>query len=339
MPAPIPERDRSVYFVGAGLSCALGLPNTPSLLEEILALAGRAQWLQSKELPRRVREAIKYFYPDGTIPGFRPDVVDFFSALRTYIDVGAGLVGGFKDAAALYRDLKFAIAHLLVERIRAVDHALGAGHEYLDQVVRPGNIVITSNWDVVIERYAQLKNVPLRYSGTRETGLVLLKLHGSIDWCLVSDRAHYPDADYAAIGEQVFSARSYRLRVPKAARTIVRVRAMESWSDAWRKIKSRAEELFMVTMARGKSGDLGPLIGIWKDAYAALSRARVLEIVGYSMPSDDIEIRTLLRAGAQRGKGPSRIVVRNPAPDVHDRLRRYLHRDVKSNYLPVNALG
>jgi hypothetical protein len=181
MPAPIPERDRSVYFVGAGLSCALGLPNTPSLLEEILALAGRAQWLQSKELPRRVRDAIKYFYPDGTIPGFRPDVVDFFSALRTYIDVGAGLVGGFKDAAALYRDLKFAIAHLLIERIRGVDQALAGGHEYLDQLVRPGNIVITSNWDVVIERFAQLKNIPLRYSGNRETGLVLLKLHGSID--------------------------------------------------------------------------------------------------------------------------------------------------------------
>ncbi len=304
MPAPVPERDRDVYFVGAGLSCALGLPNTPSLLEEILALAGRTQWLQSKELPRRVRDAIRYFYPDGTIPGFRPDVVDFFSALRTYIDVGAGLVGGFKDAAALFRDLKFAIAHLLVERIRAVDQGLSEGHDYLDQVVRPGNIVTTSNWDLVIERYAHLKNTPLRYSGNRETELVLLKLHGSIDWCLGADRAGYPDGDYAALTEQVFSARPYRRRVPKAANTIVRVRAMESWSDAWRKIKSRADELFMVTMARGKSGDLGPLIGIWKDAYAALSRARVLEIVGYSMPPDDIEIRTLLRAGAQRGGGP-----------------------------------
>lgn len=70
--------------------------------------------------------------------------------------------------------------------------------------------------------------VPLRYSGSRERELVLLKLHGSIDWCLGSDRAKYPDGDYAAIGEQVFSVRPYRLRVPKAARTIVRVRAMES---------------------------------------------------------------------------------------------------------------
>ena len=55
------------HSAAAGLSCALGLSNTPSLLEEILLLAGRTQWLQSKELPRRVCSAIKYFYPDGTI--------------------------------------------------------------------------------------------------------------------------------------------------------------------------------------------------------------------------------------------------------------------------------
>lgn len=337
MPAPTPERDRSVYFAGAGLSCALGLPNTPSLLEEILSLAGRTQWLQSKELPKRVREAIKYFYPDGTIPGFHPDVVDFFSALRTYIDIGAGLAGGFKDAPALYRDLKFAIGHLLVERIKAADAALAAGHEYLEKVVQPGKVVITSNWDVLIERFAQLKEIPLRYSGNSDTALVLLKLHGSIDWCLSGDRGGYPDGDYASLGEQVFSSRVRHVRVPAAAKTIVRVRAMENWSDAWRKIKSRTEEPFMVTMARGKSGDLGPLLGIWKDAYAALSRARTLEVVGYSMPPDDIEIRTLLRGGVQRGAGPFRVSVRNPAPEVHDRLRRYLHREVRSNYMAVNS--
>lgn len=337
MPAPTPERDRNVYFVGAGLSCAVGLPNTPSLLEEILALAGRTQWLQSRDLPKRVRAAIKYFYPDGAIAGFRPDVVDFFSALRTYIDVGAGFAGGFKDAPALFRDLKFAIAHLLVGRLRNVDQRLGE-HEYLSEVVTPGNIIITSNWDLVIERFAQLNDIPVRYSAATKTGVVLLKLHGSIDWCLCENRARYPDGDYAALGEQVFAARTRHLQVPTPDGTIIRVRALENWSDGWRRIKSRSEEPFMVTMARGKSGDLGPLLNVWRDAYAAISRAKTLEIVGYSMPPDDIEIRTLLRAAAQRGSTP-KVVVRNPAPEVHERLRRYLHRDVRSNYQAVNSIS
>jgi hypothetical protein len=91
----------------------------------------------------------------------------------------------------------------------------------------------------------------------------------------------------------------------------------------------------MVTMARGKTGDLGPLRGVWRDAYGAISRAMRLEIVGYSMPPDDIEIRTLLRAGVQRGDDLDEVVVRNPAPEVHVRVRQYLDRSVQSDYRGV----
>ncbi len=88
----------------------------------------------------------------------------------------------------------------------------------------------------------------------------------------------------------------------------------------------------MVTMAHGKSGDLGPLRELWRHAYGAISRAARLEIVGYSMPADDIEIRTILRAGVERGTDLNHVVVRNPTPDVHDRIRRYLDRNIKSDY-------
>ncbi len=95
----------------------------------------------------------------------------------------------------------------------------------------------------------------------------------------------------------------------------------------------------MVTMARGKAGDLGPLQDIWRDAYGALSRASRLEIVGYSLPDDDIEIRTLLRAAILRGEGPSLLVTRNPAPDVHERVWRFLSRDATPNYQGIPPLG
>ena len=94
----------------------------------------------------------------------------------------------------------------------------------------------------------------------------------------------------------------------------------------------------MVTMARGKAGDLGPLRDVWRDAYGAVSRARRLEVVGYSMPPDDIEIRTLLRAGVQRGDALDEVVVRNPAPDVHIRVRQFLDRDVASEYRGITAV-
>lgn len=95
----------------------------------------------------------------------------------------------------------------------------------------------------------------------------------------------------------------------------------------------------MVTMARGKTGDLGPLKQVWRDAYGALSRAQRLEIIGYSMPPDDIEIRTLLRAGVQRGDDLDQVVVRNPAPEVHVRVRQYLDRSIDSDYRGVASEG
>jgi hypothetical protein len=124
VPSPIPPRDRRVFFVGAGLSSAFRLPNTPALINTTLDFAKTpaGSWLASEDVPDRLEKAFRFFYPDAVNQGFQPDVVDFFSALRAYLDVCAGLAGtGFADAADLYRLLKRAIAYLLVQRTRAID--------------------------------------------------------------------------------------------------------------------------------------------------------------------------------------------------------------------------
>jgi hypothetical protein len=312
------------------------------LLDGVFDLASRFPRWQREDLEGRLRQAFEFFYPDAVHDGYQPEVVDFFSALRTYLDVGAGLPGGFTDAPHLYRALKTAIAQLLIEKIKACGPTLRAGHDYLDEIIRPGNVIVTSNWDVVLERYAGLHRIPVRLSGTGEDDeLVLLKLHGSIDWCLGRHMTRLGSTDeYALLSERLFPARPYRQTLPSKSRragSVIRVRALESWREAWRLVRSRASEPLIVTMARGKSGDLGPLRQGWRDAYGAVSRARRLEIVGYSMPADDIEIRTLLRAGVQRGDDLDEVVVRNPAPDVHVRVRQFLDRTVASEYRGVST--
>src|SRR6266540_4847444 len=118
MPAPIPQRTRTVFFLGAGFSRALGLPNTAELLTEVHNLARARKLL----IGRRLRDAYKYFYPEeaGT---FVPDVVDFFSVLRAYEDVSGGadgtprFAGGFKHAGLL-TELRLAVVRLLCDRLR-----------------------------------------------------------------------------------------------------------------------------------------------------------------------------------------------------------------------------
>lgn len=325
------------------MSCAFGLPNTPSLISSAMDFSRTkpGSWLAQEDLEGKLKKAFKFFYPDAHHEGFQPDVVDFFSALRTYLDVGAGLVGtGFGDAPVLYRLLRRAIAHLLVVRTLRIDQDEFRQHTYLAEMIQPGNIVITSNWDTLIERFAEMNNIPLRLTSRSrhfDAGEVsLLKLHGSLDWCTGATRVpSYLDENYATLPELQFAARLRRSPLPDDSAEVIRIRT--TLSATWTKVRSRSREPFMVTMVTGKADDLGPLREVWRDAYRALSRARTLEIVGYSMPSDDVEIRTILRTGIQRGHKPPAIIVRNPAPDVHYRVRAYLQRTAKSDYMPVSA--
>ena len=343
MPSPIPPRDRTVYLIGAGLSSAFELPNTPSLLTDVVQFARtqKGKWLDKEGLRSQLSRAYRFFYPDAEYAGFQPDVVDFFSTFRTYLDIGAGLVGtGFTDAPDMYRLLRRGISHLLLERLRTIDPDKFSDHDFLTDMVRPGHVIITSNWDVLIEHFAQLNGIPLRLASRSrkfsEHEVTLLKLHGSIDWCQQATRATgYSDESFASLTELQFGS-PYTLALPSDAADIVRVRAMPI-NNAWQRVRSRTREPYIVTMATGKADDLGPLQEVWRDAYRALSRAERVEIVGYSMPSDDVEIRTMLRMGIQRGAKRPSLVVRNPAPDVHQRVRAFLDRDAESVYLPVQG--
>jgi hypothetical protein len=109
------------------------------LLDGVLELAAESRRWQREDLQGGLSQAFEYFYPDAVHEGYMPDVVEFFSALRTYLDVGAALPGGFVDAPHLYRVLKSAIAQLLIKQIRHCHTELTAGHAYLDEVVREGN--------------------------------------------------------------------------------------------------------------------------------------------------------------------------------------------------------
>jgi hypothetical protein len=330
-------------MVGAGLSSALGLPVTASLVSNVMEAYERDErWRHSGGLGESLKRAFQLFYPDGGNKDFRPDAVDFFSTLRIYIDSAEGFPGGLQDAPELLRKLKFAIARDLVQRFKSGETRLRAeGHSYLDEVVQAGNIVVTSNWDVAIERYAQLKGVPVRFTGYESGELVVLKLHGSADWTLCELGLPRGDEDYAMLSERITSGRGYTAPIPPKSQRknlILRSRVLENWNRGWSFLSSRAPEPHMVTMVRGKSGDLGPLESTWRDAYAAISRARELEIVGYSMPDDDTEIRTLLRTGLQRGTQHPRILIRNPAPDVHDRVRRFLDHRAASDYRAIDSI-
>ena len=331
--ARAPSRKWDTYFLGAGFSRSVGLPNTAELLSEVHGLASR----EGLTLEDHLRSAYRYFYPEEAL-SFVPEAVDFFSVLRANEDVARGMPGAFEHANLL-NDLRLAVTRLLCERTRDL-HIPGGGWANVDRIVRPGRVIITSNWDLFVEYYATARGVPLRLGGKPgDDHLTLIKLHGSVDWTDALDRrGHHPDADFAALRE---------IQNPRRARTIpigqdavLRVRAVENMARSWQFIKARTTRPLMITMSLGKTAEMEPIRSMWEDAYYSLSATRHLRIIGYSMPADDIEIRTLLRAGIARGSrravdprsAGAQVTVINPETQVHVRVRTLISRTAGSDY-------
>jgi hypothetical protein len=283
-------------------------------------------------IQQHLKEAYLYFYPEEA-DYFIPDVVDFFSVLRAYEDVARGLPGGFKQPTLL-ADLKFAIARLLCDRLREVVIP-AAGWAKLDEIMAPGNVIITSNWDVFVEWYASQRDIRLRLGGEPHPNvLTLIKLHGSIDWTLPENRKSKDgDADYAVLRELQNGRPQHLIAINPS--DVLRIRAVEHMNRSWQFIKARTAEPLMITMAQGKTTDMAPIKSMWDDAYRALGMTRTLKITGYSLPQDDVEIRTLLRAGvARRANRRATVIVVNPEPSVHVRVRTFVLREAESDYQP-----
>ncbi len=196
--------------------------------------------------------------------------------------------------------------------------------------------MITSNWDLFVEYYARRRGVPLRLGGEPGEGhLTLIKLHGSVDWTTPDERrVGWSDNDFAVLREIQNPRRPWTFAIN--AEDVLRIRALENMNRCWQFIKARTSRPLMVTMSLGKAADVAPIRSMWQDAYYALSATQHLRFIGYSLPDDDIEIRTLLRAGVARGSaspaGSAKVTVINPETQVHIRVRTLVSRAAVSDY-------
>lgn len=326
MPAPTPHRDLTCYFLGAGFSSAFGLPNTTVLLTRVHEMARK----RGDSIDRHLKAAYKFFYPEESA-SFIPEVVDFFSVLKAYEEVAKGLPGGFEHPALL-TDLKLAITRILCEAVRDLPIP-NAGWGTVENIIQPGSVVITTNWDLLIEKYARARNITLRLGGEPSHNVfTLIKLHGSVDWSMRSDLRS--GADSYVPTRQLQNAVPPRSIDVTANDVVVRIQAVENMQRSWQRIKRRTNRPHMIVMSQGKTEETKPIKSMWDDAYRALSRAKSVHVIGYSMPPDDIEIRALLRSGVARGPSEAQVTIHNPDPSVHLRVRTYVQRTSRSEYRP-----
>jgi hypothetical protein len=107
----------------------------------------------------------------------------------------------------------------------------------------------------VVRASASPRSVRSPTQATWPSGRISTALHHA-------DRHRRPQrGEFSPLSEQAFGS-GHRLSIPagkEREQCVLRMKALEEWGSAWRRVSSRTREPYIVTMARGKTGDLGPL--------------------------------------------------------------------------------
>jgi valyl-tRNA synthetase len=193
-----PERTASIFVLGAGFSRAAGLPLADDLWREVRRRAEKMDGRAGK-FRRDLNDYIEYV-ADCTGEKLSPDTVNFEKFL-SYLDIEFHLGLRGSDTWSTEGNesqviIKTLIGQILTEKTPKVIPSL---YEDFGRKLRPGDTILTFNYDILLERTLDKIGMPYRLFPDRfkevfEGGggstdidrelseVLILKLHGSLDW-------------------------------------------------------------------------------------------------------------------------------------------------------------
>ena len=187
--------------------------------------------------------------------------------------------------------------------------------------LRPGDTIITFNWDLTLERqledYQRDPGFLYTYSSHRESAqFSLLKPHGSIDWfARKAVRKLVSRSQVGVLDKSLcFYPRFNRAEVPELAEV----------------------PPVIVPPIAAKEFGFNFLERTWRFAYWAVSQATDLHIIGYSLPREDQFARLVFRRAirnnilraSKRKKPRVKVRVVNPDPATEGTFSRLVGREV-----------
>jgi SIR2-like domain len=171
------------------------------------------------------------------------------------------------------------------------------------------NTILSFNYDLTIEEALRKHGISFNYgfssssvqrndSGHDEKSpLLLLKLHGSINWGVHYEKILDPKTTPGSGEEHVIG--------------MVDLGKLDLYSDFGALSQASQEPLLIPPTWRKVA--FGALSKVWEKAVEALVTATRIIVVGYSMPVIDQHFKYLLAAGLQRNISLRDIIIANPA--------------------------
>jgi hypothetical protein len=321
----------TVLFLGAGATRPFGIPLTAEILPALLqrlrdrTLFGRGK--QARDAATLLGRLLRAFAPGlGRKSIELPLITDLLSVIDHMLATGQAVRPGLgpHELDRLRTLLERGLTEVLAARVedeRRNRRLLSQFTAWIEQLAAGGELtLISTNYDVVVEQSLYTRLERARLASTVDFGvswyapnardphrrparprLRLLKLHGSLDW----------------------------LRCPLCEHLYIHP-ARAAFRDSYREIACTCgyRPLRHVIVAPSMVRDIrdSSLLAIWHEAQAALRSAQRWIIIGYSMPPEDVVIRSMfVRALGGRKRRPDVVLVqRGDSREVVNRYRLFV---------------
>ena len=324
---------RSIFVLGAGFSKPAGLPLGTDLFSEVASLADEKHRDTCFDSPlcNRIREFERYkqkahFKYKHDEPIDIEDFVSFFD-LRSKLQLLGGSryqnhgnrnqYGSFEGWFRYY--LAWAI-HLAQKSANYCDLAL---YREFVQRLKPGDVIVTFNYDTLLESILDELGISYRFRLNCENGdprkgsvnrpeeeesqIVILKVHGSIDWF---DKGIYDNCKYCAAfnitegkartAHRVFSSHRFELE-PLAAGEgssndpLLNIHRIGNVDDYFDENTNMGHDIpFVIAPSHHKLFYMDPIIEFWQAFGDIDDLAPRIAIIGYSLPKYDEYARLAL---------------------------------------------
>lgn len=266
------RKNSNVYILGAGFSHNFGLPLTSNFILELVKCCENENFIS------HINSACRNFFPS-----FRdafenyPDVEDLYSyyySLTNYYS----LLGSESNRFMLsfFPEFLYEVAIFLDRKVKNVPKDREPYIKEFCEGLKSSDVIISFNWDNLLEYYLEKYNIPFTFQLSEKVNkVVLLKLHGSIDWFKTKENLSDRDSFQPIVNNDV----EYVFRNKRG-----------NFVNFMKKDKILP---FFVPPLSNKDELLIPLGEVWRQAYLALRNRLNKVYIGYSLPKADTMARVL----------------------------------------------
>jgi hypothetical protein len=313
------------YILGAGFSKVCGFPLAGELTCPVFETAYPKENKQREQARRAYLDFLQSIYPDCDFNTDWPNFEDVITLLDEWERYRFDYEGANRSSQDYNpKHLKTVLLKSMMLYFCAIigqceDLLMSLIKDFVGFVVGSNGILVSLNWDLLIEVACQDLGIPINYGKDDEGSLSLIKPHGSLNLAEMP-RDHYNKAATAI--------NVHNVQIIDENNGIVVVRA-ENPADSAHRIIHPFEDVLLVEPTARKAYSSTWIKQQWQRALDALRSIDQIVIIGYSLPDTDFRPRILLQlAGLYRERLPSITIIDPDANRLADHYKRFSQLEI-----------